>query len=538
MAIKLADTARPNNYVDAEHLGTFPVAYAEDVWFEDGTRLSDKTFDGQSIQKDELPLASADELGKIYQYTGEDGTYKKGCFYECIETPDSDPTEYEWVTVPSDAYYPIEWDVELTQTEYDELGSEKETDNKNYYITDGEVEETVVYGWTVDPDESDSADCISYLNDAIGMTPASMGRTSFSYGSWEDAFFMPRPCMLKSDCTVDYYLDPNDYSKKEDGTPSDIANPDYDGNAMMEWSKIWFKFENGFATGQGSFYCSNKQVDETYDCPCNKDADGNIVPHFYTAIYNGTGISKLRSLSGIQLTSANGNGGTTGLQEVNRAVANNTTAKYEWLTDVFCDRVLINALHILISKSLDSQKAFGRGLDGENDTAGAQALKESYVTGTLDNKGLFYGDIEHGFSPVKTFGMENWWGCAWRRMAGLLGIQGRYIYKMTQPYVQTGHNYVDSGISIPYSGDISKCSFGSFGFLPIETSGSVTTYYADTLHNNQDTTRTYYAVAGDCTASGTNCGISALGLYTYWDTPHWSASTTLSCKPLASRFNG
>lgn len=93
MAIKLADTARPNNYVDAEHLGTYPVAYAEDVWFADGTRLSEKTFDGQSIQKEELPLASATELGKIYQYIGVSGTYEHGCFYECKNESNND---YEW----------------------------------------------------------------------------------------------------------------------------------------------------------------------------------------------------------------------------------------------------------------------------------------------------------------------------------------------------------------------------------------------------------------------------------------------------------
>lgn len=93
MAIKLADTARPNNYVDDEHLGTFPVAFAEDVWFEDGTRLSDKTFDGQSIQKEELPFASTTELGKVYQYIGTSGTYEHGCFYECVNDSDSD---YEW----------------------------------------------------------------------------------------------------------------------------------------------------------------------------------------------------------------------------------------------------------------------------------------------------------------------------------------------------------------------------------------------------------------------------------------------------------
>ena len=92
MAIKLADTARPNNHVDAEHLGTFPVAYAEDVWFSDGTRLSEKTFDGQSIQVTELHLAQASEIGKIYQYSGADGTYKHGYFYECVQNSGT----YSW----------------------------------------------------------------------------------------------------------------------------------------------------------------------------------------------------------------------------------------------------------------------------------------------------------------------------------------------------------------------------------------------------------------------------------------------------------
>ena len=84
MAIRLADTARPNNYVDAEHQGTFPVAYAEDIWFEDGTRLSEKTFDGQSVQVDELPFPASEQLGKVYQYIGASGTYEHGCFYECV----------------------------------------------------------------------------------------------------------------------------------------------------------------------------------------------------------------------------------------------------------------------------------------------------------------------------------------------------------------------------------------------------------------------------------------------------------------------
>lgn len=96
MAIKLADTARPNNYVDAEHLGTYPVAYAEDVWFADGTRLSDLELEGGSIQKTELPLASSTEEGKIYQYIGATGTYTNGYFYKCVEQTPTGFGRYEW----------------------------------------------------------------------------------------------------------------------------------------------------------------------------------------------------------------------------------------------------------------------------------------------------------------------------------------------------------------------------------------------------------------------------------------------------------
>lgn len=125
MAIKLADTARPNNYVDAEHQGTFPVAYAEDVWFADGTRLSEKTFDGQSIQKEELPVASAEELGNIYQYVGETGTYTKGYFYECVSDGKPSPT-YSWKAVISAG--------DSIQKESLPVASEEEVGNIYQYI--------------------------------------------------------------------------------------------------------------------------------------------------------------------------------------------------------------------------------------------------------------------------------------------------------------------------------------------------------------------------------------------------------------------
>ena len=98
----------------------------------------------------------------------------------------------------------------------------------------------VVYGMRILRDESVPSAKVVYLEDNTEFNPAYMDFTNgtFNYGSWENAFFMPRPCMLKYDGTVDYYLDPNDYTKKEDGTASDIEDVSYQGNAMMEWPKI------------------------------------------------------------------------------------------------------------------------------------------------------------------------------------------------------------------------------------------------------------------------------------------------------------
>ena len=88
------------------------------------------------------------------------------------------------------------------------------------------------------------------------------------------------------------------------------------------------------------------------------------------------------------LTQANGSDSLTGQVEIDRAIANNTTSTTEWYTDVWSDRMLINGLLILMGKSLNCQATFGNGLVTGSDTA-----KRTYVTGNLNTKGLFWGDI-------------------------------------------------------------------------------------------------------------------------------------------------
>lgn len=404
--------------------------------------------------------------------------------------------------------------------------------NGNQFFIDSTLDVVAfVYGWHVDPTISDPAQAITYLADAVGKTPAAMGSSSFSYGDWANAFFMPRPCMLKYDGTVDYYLDPNDYTKKADGTASDIADPNYGGNAMMEWPLIWYKFESGTAEGEGSFYVANYQVDSSYKCWCNYDANNNIIPHFYTAIYNGTGTDKLRSLSGVALTSANGNGGTTGAEEISKATANNTGSSVEWYTDVFSDRLLINALLILISKSLNTQSSFGNGL-----ITGGQSAKEAYITGALDDRGLFWGDTTNQTYAVKVFGMENWWGCAWRRTAGLVGANNdSYAVKLTYGTADgtsaNGYNDTGAGYTIipnrpTYHNYIAKMQFNEKGYFPSALGATDSTYWSDFFFS-----RTYYALLGGSANDGAKAGANDIYLGDAFSNSSWDDTAALSCKP-------
>ena len=430
--------------------------------------------------------------------------------------------------------------VRLSQAEYDAIGPEKYVNGKTYWIWDSDssiTEKTVIYGYHIDPDESDPSAAVSYLEDAVGMTPAAMGSTTFNYGSWQNAFFMPRPCMVRYDGTVDYYLNPNNYSLKEDGTASDVANSSYEGNAMMEWPKIYYKFEAGTAEGEGYFYCSNKQIDDTYHCWCNYDANNNVINHFYTSIYNGTGTTQMRSLSGVQLTPANGNGNTTGATEVTRATANNTTSTIEWYTSVFSDRMLINALLILMSKSLDCQTKFGQGI-----SSGSQTAKEAYVTGSLDDKGLFYGDISGTSTAVKVFGMENWWSCVWDRVAGCVGLtNGTIAIKMTYGtidgttvtgYNNTGNGYINLDFTRPTANDyVKSCKYNQYGYFPIiTTGGSASTYYCDYWYTN-NAALTYLLVGGDA-GYGAYVGFSLFDLYNGFSDSNWHFSARLALKPL------
>lgn len=427
------------------------------------------------------------------------------------------------------------WDISAVIDETTITRTVAVTTYTDYAVNLAPAPASVTYGFFIDSSVSDSDNAVTYIEDAIGMTPAAMGDSTFDYGDWENAFFMPKPCMLKSDGTVDYYLDTNDYSKKADGTASDIANANYDGNAMMEFPKIWYKFAGGTNTGDGYFYVSNTQVDNDYHCWCNIDANNNEIDHFYMAIYNGTGTSKLRSLSGVTLNSSSGNGNTTATQETTRAQANNPTGKQMWYIDQWCDRLLINALLVLMSKSLNSQGKFGQGI-----VTGSQTAKESYVTGSLNTRGLFYGDISGQSTAVKVFGIENWWGLAFRRTAGCINASGTLKIKLTwgtadgsttTGYNEDGNNYISNGSVCTSSNYITKMKFDQYGYMVNTVNSSASsTYYQDYYYYSSGTK---YLLVGGTTGVGSYAGAFCFYLRFAPSYAGWDCAAALSCKPLA-----
>lgn len=392
----------------------------------------------------------------------------------------------------------------------------------------------VIYGVHINSADSNPKTRARYLADAVGMTPAKMNYTSgtFDYGSWANAFFMPKPCMLKTNGQVDYYLNENDLTEKIGGGASDIANIDYDGNAMMEWGNgtdvIWWKIapDKGNANS-ASLYVANYQADKDFKNLNFIDINGNEKSHFYTPIYNGSldSNNKLRSISGQTVIKSK-----RVSQEITYARANGTGYEIEQ----YVDRLLINILLIIMGKSTETQDVFGRGMS-ENTNDENLLLK----TGTMNSKGLFWGE-NTGKAGVKVFGMENYYGNQWRRAAGLILANGIAKVKLS-PSTKDGSsatNYNTDGtgyIEIPNStpsgtsgGYIKDMLYTALGMFPTLITGSSSTYYPDGCWFNIATIT--LAFFGGALYGSRSCGALSENLNYVDGSAWWGIGSSLSYK--------
>ena len=448
------------------------------------------------------------------------GTYKNEYFVDTILSPSN-----------GDVYYYKAFP--MSTTGFYNTNSANETEGikcKNYNL----------YGFKLDQNESDPASMITYLSDCDNalFISAKMNYTTdtFDYGDWADAWFIKnlKPCMLKYDGTVDYELNPNDYTKKLDGTASDIANASYGGNAMVGIPKVYWKIvDNGDNTA--NIYICDKKIDSDFHCWSHIDNNGNEIDYCYLSAYVGCNISsKLRSISG-QSPMTNQSGTT----EINYAKSNNIGSDIIWYTGLFNDWMLINILLFLIGKSTDSQTIFGTGNNNTYVSASNTGVKKS---GTMNTKGLFWGSNDNA-SGVKVFGIENFYGNVWKRIGGWINDKGTQKIKMTygqsdgstvDGYNTDGAGYIVIGNSTPIGTDggyVSKVLFNENGLIPTTANGSQTTYYCDGLWFNNS--QVDYAFVGGDYSGASLVGALCSNLYAAASYASNSLGAALSCKPLA-----
>ena len=400
------------------------------------------------------------------------------------------------------------------------VDSTKATDNVSYEVQyDGKNVENYSY---------DSA----YMNFNID---------TWRWGSWTgEEFFMPRPVLISQDYQTKIYLNPDNLNLDVDGHDvSAMLTGTTDGyNAMMEWGKdgnqIWYKLvpdENDDATY--TCYIADKQVDNGFVAWAFYDANDVLGEHFYTSIYNGSVVSNvLRSLSG-----KSPNNTTVGATQITYAKANNVGGEsYAWYIDVFADRILINLLMMLVIKSTNSD------VIGYGNYTGGSSASSLIQTGQGNYKGMFYGKQSN--SVCKVFGMENYFGNCWRRMAGLNLNGGVELYKLTYGTADgssaAGYIESDSAPSNYLTGKtiatnlsqsyITKESAKADGaLLPSAFGGSNNNYYSDGCWSA--TGSRFARVGGGC-GDGSLCGAFALTLSGALSSSAWSTGASLSLKPV------
>lgn len=263
---------------------------------------------------------------------------------------------------------------------------------------------------------SSSPSNMTYTDDCASFSPASMGTSGqFNWGSWDlipGTYFMPRPCILKSDGTVECYLNPHNYAQDEYGNSVNIDTSCV-GDVMLEFPRAYVAFYNldkssmDTSASTANFILSNKRITDarTINSPFTSDSGGGGSDNYryiYISAYPGTQVGNvIRSISGNvpkKYTSSDTYDSIIKQVALNPTTSNadnNRCAMFQ------IENIYIANLLVLITKTQNGQDAIGYGTLSSN----------TDPTGTTNDKGLFYcGDKTNTSHHVKVFGIEDFWG--------------------------------------------------------------------------------------------------------------------------------
>lgn len=311
--------------------------------------------------------------------------------------------------------------------------------------------------------ESDPSKCVTYADDAVDMTPGSI--------EW-DLFFGHYPCLFKDGKEVGK-LDPEDFTKFEDGTPADITTGN-SGDVMIAFPRKGLRI---ITSSDGNKVTISMTDDpNASDFEYNAHTKGTTAKDvFYLGAYKASSISSvLRSLSGKQILTNQNIG-------VFRSLAEVKGTGYE--QSGFYQLIYRQCMYILKYLNLNSQATIGYGyvqsnnssptFTGGSETWGmdSEIINQTYPT--------YMKDQEH---HVKLFGLEDCWGNVWEWIDGCVVDSSRNILTSNSNFNNTGSGYVNNGQGASADlGNFMSKPQGSTktGFLPKEVNGSGSTYFCD-----------------------------------------------------------
>ena len=345
-----------------------------------------------------------------------------------------------------------EWNVSINLSGQSSSGTVSVTEYKNYTI---ELAFYITYGVKIDLNNSDPGSAVEYTDDAVGV--------GNGWDNWKDKkiFKDIKPCLLKNG-VVQYYLNRDNYTQKEQGGSSTLTGND--GDVMVEFPKIGYKMTND-SNYQYIWVTDNPNAEGFCYLAHSLDSEGDC-DKIYIGAY-------LAYTEGLITHSISNHSPSTNLSlEIFRGRTETRGTGYQLLS--FYPLTLLQCLCVIIYKNLNSQLMLGQGY------VNASAVSN---TGSTNTDPFCYGSFSSGTTHVKFLGIEDFYGNL------LQWIDGLYCdssYNIKTDYNNfTGEDgsafrYSQSGFSFIMNGYINKVSgTNNGGFVPLSANGSSSTYYAD-----------------------------------------------------------
>ena len=278
-------------------------------------------------------------------------------------------------------------------------------------------------------------------------TPVASGFQKCALNSWRHTWLMKkfRPCMVKTNGTVDYFLNPDDISKKFESTvASDIANTSYDGNAMVQIGQIWINITADEEVSEDNklwkkfsvrFSCKKR---DGYECWTHYNSQNKLVPYIYHAMFesslNKAGTKAESKANKSPFNAVNGATYTT-LQSM--WSMHNLTGDYNWCPTPWNVVTLFQYLLLLFFKTPQVGLACGKGYAfTKTDAVSWPSSCLNTSQGTNYTCGMFGGNTQpYGTSgstgtdaSVVAFFIRHLWGnCQHLVLGNFMNLANYYV---------------------------------------------------------------------------------------------------------------